>query len=160
MIKAKTIERTWPMNWLYYWLSQPTYFSQSQNATFADVVSVQASWNGNRKMVPFQHCSGSKLSICYSHWSIIIGYNWLWVSLAKCPVIHQFSSFAAHQFSTHMVTTAFILCSLKKQRLYLRKRYKPIQIYRRQCNYINRKEIWISFWMDKKHFSVVKKWSP
>lgn len=43
--------------------------------------------------------------------------GWLWVSFTTFLVIHQFS-FAAHHFSTYLVTTAFIFCSLKEQRPY------------------------------------------
>lgn len=43
--------------------------------------------------------------------------GWLWVSFTKFPVIYQFSSLAAHHFSTYLVSNVFILCSLKEQEL-------------------------------------------
>jgi len=88
------------------------YFSQSQNTIFADVVNVQfQEWQWERAAFP------TVFRIRIEHLPFTLD-GWILASLTKFPVIHHFSSFAAHHYSTYLVTTAFVFCSLKKRRPY------------------------------------------
>lgn len=89
------------MNRLYFRISQLAYFSKAKIHRLQMWMLTQAGMQMGKGF--------PSNTLQDQHWAFISRSDLdgcLQVSLTKFPVIHQFSPIAAHQFSTHLVTTA------------------------------------------------------